>query len=254
MDLKSAACAVLVSWGAVASAAQWAGTTGGDLDVAANWTGELTTYAVRKAQTGPLTISADTASLPTVGSTLQFDGKTDGLFELAFGAGRTFDLQGMNFAVCNGESVKLSSGTIQSLKTPSKNEPLLYVRAADTSNKTPYTKSPSLIVDGADACVKFHKFDLQPPLESATVELHPMAVFDHGAKGAFTMAYSTGGGIWQVLNGASVSADIVHVLRGSDFLVSNATFNVVKEFMSDASSTILFDKSTFSTSGVKTIR
>ena len=68
--------AVLIAGsGAVVNGATWNKTEGGNLDDAGNWQNAGTTYAIRKQQTAPFTISADKAKLPSgaTSSMFQYD-------------------------------------------------------------------------------------------------------------------------------------------------------------------------------------
>lgn len=215
---KTAVLVPLVALASLAEAAIWVPTTGGHLDASENWTDMTSsTFAIRKAQSAPFTISKDGASLPGSGS-LRYD------FVACwhtndFGSGMTFALPNRSLAVADGAKVRQVSGVISTF--------------ADTSITAGASESSGIDVSGPGSGFVTKGLSLSAPA-SAGEGVSPFLTISDGAN--FTSRGTVNNLIGSVYLGGNAKLTVdganfdcpgsVHVgIEGADnvFAVSNGS-------------------------------
>lgn len=192
-----------------ADAAQWSPTTGGNLDDPSNWGSGYSTFAIRKAQSAPFTISSSPTNLPGAG-TLQYDNNAN-TYTNDFGVGGVLDLQYYSFNIKDGAQVVQRSGKILSGGTSS------LAITASQNRETGYW------LDGADSAVEMPNLSLTAVAEGTAPAIYPHFAMDNGALATFTAVTAAGKGVIDVAGGATLTANAISVQNGSVMTATQAT-------------------------------
>ena len=191
-----------------ADAAQWSPTTGGNLDDPSNWGSGYSTFAIRKAQSAPFTISSSPTNLPGKGS-LRYDTNAN-TYTNDFGRGGVLNLQDCNLGFEAGAQVVQKSGKFISGGTSS-----LGITAS--------VRETGYWLDGADSAVEMPNLSLTAVAEGTAPDIYPHFVVDNGAQATFTAVTAAGKGVIGVAGGSTLTANAISVQNGSVMTATQAT-------------------------------
>ena len=186
-----------------ASAAQFQPTTGGNLDDAANWNNITDgSFAVLKAQGGPLTISQPSATLPKATANLQY--RNAFVYTNDFGAGYVLSLTGA-FSAFDGSTLFHRSGTLSS----------------SASNSS--IKDATVVVEGSDS---------ELSLATLTMDANKggSLIVRNGARLTITSALNVNAGATVSIENATLAQDTtldnsISVYPDASFSMRNSTLS-----------------------------